>query len=100
MCTYPFDVLRTTLAAQGSPRVYDSLAAAATGIVRARGVRGLYAGVGVTLAEIMPASAIQFGSYAALKAIADRAEGGWGGAAVSSSPVSYTHLTLPTILRV
>ena len=85
VCTYPFDVLRTTLAAQGSPRVYDSLAAAATGIVRARGVRGLYAGVGVTLAEIMPASAIQFGSYAALKAIADRAEGGWGGAAVSSS---------------
>ena len=85
VCTYPFDVLRTTLAAQGSPRVYDSLAAAATGIVRARGVRGLYAGVGVTLAEIMPASAIQFGSYAALKAIADRAEGGWGGAAESSS---------------
>ena len=84
VCTYPFDVLRTTLAAQGSPRVYDSLAAAATGIVNARGVRGLYAGVGVTLAEIIPASAIQFGSYAALKAIADRAEGGWGGVAVSS----------------
>ena len=64
VCTYPFDVMRTVLAAQGSPRVYESLAGAARGIVRDRGARGLYAGVGVTLAEIIPASAIQFGTYA------------------------------------
>ena len=71
-CTYPFDVVRTVLAAQGSPRVYDSLAHAAVGIVRDRGVAGLYAGCGVTLIEIVPASAIQFGAYAALRNLATR----------------------------
>ena len=30
-------------------------------------MRGLYAGVGVTLVEIIPASAIQFGTYALFK---------------------------------
>ena len=65
----PFDVVRTVLAAQGSPRVYDSLAEAARGIVRDRGVRGL-AGVGVTLVEIIPASAIRFGTYALFQAAA------------------------------
>ena len=72
VCTYPFDVMRTVLAAQGSPRVYHSLAQAATGIVRDRGVAGLYAGCGVTLIEIVPASAIQFGAYAALRNLATR----------------------------
>jgi solute carrier family 25 thiamine pyrophosphate transporter 19 len=65
--TYPFDVMRTVLAAQGSPRVYDSLPAAAAGILKNRGPAGLYAGVGVTLLEIAPASAIQFGVYALLR---------------------------------
>lgn len=68
--TYPFDVMRTVLAAQGSPRVYDSLPAAAAGILKSRGPAGLYAGVGVTLLEIVPASAIQFGVYALLRDIA------------------------------
>jgi solute carrier family 25 thiamine pyrophosphate transporter 19 len=68
--TYPFDVMRTVLAAQGSPRVYESLPAAAAGILKSRGPAGLYAGVGVTLLEIAPASAIQFGVYALLRNIA------------------------------
>ena len=68
--TYPFDVMRTVLAAQGNPRVYDSLPAAAAGVLKNRGPAGLYAGVGVTLLEIMPASAIQFGVYALLRDIA------------------------------
>ena len=71
MVTYPFDVMRTVLAAQGSPRVYDSLPQAFVGIVRSRGVQGLYAGIGVTLVEIAPASAIQFGVYAGLKDAAE-----------------------------
>lgn len=75
MCTYPFDVMRTVLAAQGYPRVYNSLMDAARGIVRDRGAGGLYAGVGVTLVEIIPASAIQFGTYAALRAAALKMEG-------------------------
>jgi len=66
--TYPFDVIRTLLASQGHPKVYNNVLDAALGVVRDRGVaKGLYAGVSVTLAEIVPASAVQFGSYAALK---------------------------------
>lgn len=75
VCTYPFDVMRTVLAAQGYPRVYNSLMDAARGIVRDRGAGGLYAGVGVTLMEIIPASAIQFGTYALLRAAALKVEG-------------------------
>lgn len=68
VATYPFDVIRTLLASQGHPKVYNNVFDAALGVVRERGVaKGLYAGVSVTLAEIVPASAVQFGSYAALK---------------------------------
>ena len=81
MSTYPFDVMRTVLAAQGHPRVYNSLLGAARGIVRDRGPGGLYAGVGVTLVEIIPASAIQFGTYALLRAAALKAGNGGGGGA-------------------
>lgn len=37
--------------------------AAASGIVQARGVQGLYAGLSVTLLEIIPYAALQFGLY-------------------------------------
>ena len=66
--TYPFDVTRTLSASQGRPKVCENVLDAARGVARARGARrGLYAGLSVTLAEIIPASAVQFGSYAALK---------------------------------
>ena len=68
IATYPFDVIRTLLASQGHPKVYNTILDAARGVVRERGVaKGLFAGVSVTLAEIVPASAVQFGSYATLK---------------------------------
>jgi len=68
VATYPFDVIRTLLASQGHPKVYRNVLDAAAGVVRDRGVaKGLYAGVSVTLGEIVPASAVQFGSYATLK---------------------------------
>ena len=68
VATYPFDVIRTLLASQGHPKVYRNVLDAAVGVARDRGVaKGLYAGVSVTLAEIVPASAVQFGSYATLK---------------------------------
>lgn len=41
---------------------------AARGIVSAKGVQGLYSGLGVTVIEIMPYAALQFGLYDALKA--------------------------------
>ncbi|MEW5317224.1 MAG: hypothetical protein WDW38_008542 [Sanguina aurantia] len=61
IASYPFDLLRTTLAAQGEPKVYRGTLDAARAIIQARGVSGLYSGLGVTLVEIIPYAAIQFG---------------------------------------
>lgn len=44
-------------------QVYTSMRAAASGIVQARGIQGLYAGLSVTLLEIIPYAALQFGLY-------------------------------------
>lgn len=124
VASYPFDLLRTTLAAQGEPKVgfrnsscaplcassdaqgislfgsmtgracqlvslqarrsqgsiplppcpcgclqvYHNMFDAAKGIVKARGVQGLYSGLGVTIIEIIPYAALQFGLYDALQA--------------------------------
>ncbi|KAG2424069.1 hypothetical protein HYH02_015248 [Chlamydomonas schloesseri] len=73
VASYPFDLLRTTLAAQGEPKVYKTLWDAARGIVSQRGPAGLYSGLGVTLVEIMPYAALQFGLYDALNAAVNEA---------------------------
>lgn len=73
LASYPFDLLRTTLAAQGEPKVYNSMGDAMRGIVRERGIRGMYSGVGITLLEIMPYVALQFGLFDALNGLWDRA---------------------------
>lgn len=69
--SYPFDLLRTTLAAQGEPRIYRGMNDAARAIIKKNGVLGLYRGVGVTLLEIMPYAALQFGLFEALNNFAD-----------------------------
>lgn len=61
--SYPLDLIRTNFAAQGEPRVYNSIAGAAWSIARQRGVAGLYAGMGATLLEIIPHSGLQFAAY-------------------------------------
>jgi len=71
VASYPFDLLRTTLAAQGEPRVYTGMLDAARGMVTRAGgglagARALYTGLGVTLVEIIPYAALQFGLYDAL----------------------------------
>ncbi|KXZ44653.1 hypothetical protein GPECTOR_64g147 [Gonium pectorale] len=71
VASYPFDLLRTTLAAQGEPKVYRNMWDAAKSIVSTRGPAGLYSGLGVTLVEIVPYAALQFGLYDALNALAD-----------------------------
>lgn len=73
LASYPFDLLRTTLAAQGEPKVYRGMSDAAQGIVKTQGVRGLYRGVGVTMLEIMPYAALQFGLYEAFLGLAEKA---------------------------
>lgn len=72
VASYPFDLLRTTLAAQGEPRVYRGTLAAARGVLARSGPRGLYAGLGATLVEIVPYAALQFGLYDGLTGAADR----------------------------
>mmetsp|Transcript_4677 Transcript_4677/g.12803 ORF Transcript_4677/g.12803 Transcript_4677/m.12803 type:complete len:363 (-) Transcript_4677:916-2004(-) len=67
IASYPFDLIRTTLAAQGEPKVYKNMFDAAVGITKGKGVRGLYSGLGVTMVEIMPYAALQFGLYDALQ---------------------------------
>jgi solute carrier family 25 thiamine pyrophosphate transporter 19 len=93
VASYPFDLLRTTLAAQGEPRVYAGMADAARGIVGAGGARGLYRGLGVTLLEIMPYAALQFGLYDVFSAAADRtraARRGGAGAAAGGSALAQS----------
>jgi solute carrier family 25 (mitochondrial thiamine pyrophosphate transporter), member 19 len=65
--TYPLDLLRTLMAAQGVPPAYPTMGAAVRGTLATRGPAGLVAGLGVTLAEIIPYAGLQFGTYAALK---------------------------------
>lgn len=74
VASYPFDLLRTTLAAQGEPKVYNGMRDAVRGICKENGVRGLYRGVGVTVLEIMPYAALQFGLYEAFLSAFDRME--------------------------
>ena len=76
IASYPFDLLRTTLAAQGEPKIYSGMRDAVRGICRDSGVRGLYRGVGVTVLEIMPYAALQFGLYDAFLKIANRVDSG------------------------
>lgn len=73
LASYPFDLLRTTLAAQGEPKVHRGMWDAAVHMWRTRGVTGLYSGLGVTLVEIMPYAALQFGTYDALNTLWDTA---------------------------
>ena len=49
-------------------QVYRGVVDAATGIVRQQGVRGLYNGISITLLEIIPYAAMQFGLYDAFTA--------------------------------
>ncbi len=55
-------------------QVYHDMLDAARGIVRDKGFMGLYAGLGVTLIEIMPYAALQFGLYDGLQGVWRRAK--------------------------
>lgn len=74
IASYPFDLLRTTLAAQGEPKVHRGMWDACRAIINLRGPLGLYSGLGVTLVEIMPYAALQFSLYDATTAAWQRAE--------------------------
>ena len=61
--TFPMDTIRTVLAAQGEPKMYNNVIDALVGLIKNRGVRALYAGLGTTLLEVAPFSAVEFGVY-------------------------------------
>jgi len=63
LTSYPLDLIRTNMAVQGTPKVYNTLFDCARGIVAQRGVKGLFAGLTPTLFEIIPHSSLQIGSY-------------------------------------
>ncbi|KAG6554263.1 hypothetical protein Mapa_004179 [Marchantia paleacea] len=65
--SYPFDLLRTIMASQGEPKVYPTMRSAFMGILRSRGITGIYAGLTPSLVEIVPYAGLQFGSYDTLK---------------------------------
>mmetsp|Transcript_24736 Transcript_24736/g.53952 ORF Transcript_24736/g.53952 Transcript_24736/m.53952 type:complete len:375 (+) Transcript_24736:90-1214(+) len=74
VASYPFDLLRTTLAAQGEPKVYRGMLDASRDIVQRQGFAGLYRGMGVTLVEIIPYAALQFGLYDSFKVASNLAK--------------------------
>lgn len=69
--------MSTLLVSDAYVQVYQGLTAAARGIVAQHGVRGLYRGLGITMIEIVPYSALQFGLYDSLNSAYNRARVGF-----------------------
>ena len=70
---YPLDLVRTRLAAQMATSTSGGLPPAGIsgtlrGIISAEGARGLYRGLGATLAQVAPALAINYSVYGRLRA--------------------------------
>jgi len=66
LVTYPLDLLRTRMSAdltQARSKDTRNMAAAFRSAVQRDGWRGLYRGLGVSLVEIMPYTALSFGGY-------------------------------------
>lgn len=69
-CTlaYPLDLVRTRLAAQvGGAGAYHGIANTLQTIVRDEGPRGLYRGLGATLAQVAPSLAINYAAYETMR---------------------------------
>jgi solute carrier family 25 thiamine pyrophosphate transporter 19 len=64
---YPLDLLRTRLAVQREPRLYNGLLDAIRTIWVKEGARGFYAGLEPTIVEIVPYVALQFYFYERLR---------------------------------
>ncbi len=65
--TYPLDLLRTRFAAQGTERVYSSLASSIREIARSEGPRGFFQGLGAGVGQIVPYMGAFFATYEALR---------------------------------
>ena len=76
-------------------QVYNGMLDAARGVLSRQGVRGLYSGLNVTLVEIMPYAALQFGLYDLFTAAAARAHSH----EVKPRPASATSWPLQQLTR-
>ena len=65
--TYPLDLLRTRFAAQGTERVYSSLAASIRHIAQHEGPTGFFRGLSAGVSQIVPYMGLFFASYESLK---------------------------------
>ena len=65
--TYPFDIMRTQFAVQGSKKAYNSMYAFVTQTWRAKGVRGFYAGLTPAVVGIAPYTGLNFAIYESMK---------------------------------
>jgi solute carrier family 25 thiamine pyrophosphate transporter 19 len=65
--TYPLDLLRTRFAAQGTEKVYASLAASIRDIAKSEGPKGFFQGLGAGVGQIIPYMGIFFATYETLR---------------------------------
>jgi len=65
--TYPLDLLRTRFAAQGTEKVYSSLASSIREIARSEGPRGFFQGLGAGVGQIVPYMGAFFATYESLR---------------------------------
>lgn len=65
--TYPFDLLRTRFAAQGTERVYDGILASLREITRTEGYKGFFRGLSAAISQIVPSMGLFFAFYEGLK---------------------------------
>ncbi|XP_055945712.1 mitochondrial thiamine pyrophosphate carrier-like [Argiope bruennichi] len=61
--SFPFDVMRTRLVAQGEPKIYRSIVHAVVTMLRTEGPLSFWKGLTPTLVQIMPNAGAQFAFY-------------------------------------
>ncbi|KAI6245570.1 Mitochondrial thiamine pyrophosphate carrier [Erysiphe necator] len=65
--TYPLDLLRTRLAAQGTEKIYFSLAHSVKKIYKSEGPNGFFRGIGAGVGQIVPHMGIFFSVYETIR---------------------------------
>eukprot|EP00297_Palpitomonas_bilix_P009955 CAMPEP_0113875920 /NCGR_PEP_ID=MMETSP0780_2-20120614/5199_1 /TAXON_ID=652834 /ORGANISM="Palpitomonas bilix" /LENGTH=275 /DNA_ID=CAMNT_0000861941 /DNA_START=238 /DNA_END=1066 /DNA_ORIENTATION=+ /assembly_acc=CAM_ASM_000599 len=65
--SYPFDIIRTTLAAQGEPKVYHGIVDASRGLYGRNGYAAFFQGLGPQIVQIVPYVGSNFAIYEAVK---------------------------------
>ncbi|PSN43916.1 Mitochondrial thiamine pyrophosphate carrier [Blattella germanica] len=61
--SFPSDVVRTRLVAQGEPKVYKNLPQAISMIYRIEGPRAFFKGLSPTIVQVTPHAGVQFSAY-------------------------------------